>query len=128
MILFCISLFFPLLSFVIAGIFSHSSKNLFIGILCSLLMIASTTASLMLTASLGLEEPLNLTLKEFINLGGLELNFSFDLDAISLVMLSTVGVVASVVHIYSIGYMKDDAGFNRFFSYLGLFVFCMNVL
>mgnify|MGYP000921467925 CR=1 FL=1 len=128
MILFCISLFFPLLSFIVAGIFSHSSKNLFIGLLCSLLMIVSATASLMLTASLSVDEPLNLTLKEFINLGSLDLSFSFYLDAISLVMLSTVGVVASIVHIYSIGYMRDDASFNRFFSYLGLFVFCMNVL
>lgn len=91
-------------------------------------MIASATASLMLTASLSVDEPLNLTLKEFINFGSLDLSFSFYLDAISLVMLSTVGVVASIVHIYSIGYMRDDASFNRFFSYLGLFVFCMNVL
>ena len=91
-------------------------------------MIISTTASLMLTASLGIDEPLNLSLKEFINFGGLDLNFGFYLDAISLVMLSTVGIVASIVHIYSVGYMKDDASFNRFFSYLGLFVFCMNVL
>ena len=91
-------------------------------------MIVSATASLMLTASLSVDEPLNLTLKEFINLGSLDLSFSFYLDAISLVMLSTVGVVASIVHIYSIGYMRDDASFNRFFSYLGLFVFCMNVL
>ena len=91
-------------------------------------MIISTTASLMLTASLGIDEPLNLSLKEFINFGSLDLNFGFYLDAISLVMLSTVGVVASIVHIYSVGYMKDDASFNRFFSYLGLFVFCMNVL
>ena len=128
MILFCISLFFPLLSFIVSGLFSHSSKNFLLGIFCSLLMIISTTASLMLTASLGIDEPLNLSLKEFINFGGLDLNFGFYLDAISLVMLSTVGVVASVVHIYSIGYMKDDASFNRFFSYLGLFVFCMNVL
>ena len=79
-------------------------------------MIASATASLMLTASLSVDEPLNLTLKEFINFGSLDLSFSFYLDAISLVMLSTVGVVASIVHIYSIGYMRDDASFNRFFS------------
>ena len=128
MILFCISLFFPLLSFIVSGLFSHSSKNFLLGIFCSLLMIISTTASLMLAASLGIDEPLNLSLKEFINFGSLDLNFGFYLDAISLVMLSTVGVVASIVHIYSVGYMKDDASFNRFFSYLGLFVFCMNVL
>ncbi|WP_103600686.1 NADH-quinone oxidoreductase subunit L [Campylobacter concisus] len=128
MTLFCISLFFPLLSFIVSGLFSHSSKNFLLGIFCSLLMIISTTASLMLAASLGIDEPLNLSLKEFINFGSLDLNFGFYLDAISLVMLSTVGVVASIVHIYSVGYMKDDASFNRFFSYLGLFVFCMNVL
>ena len=128
MILFCISLFFPLLSFIVSGLFSHSSKNLLIGVFCSLLMIISTTASLMLAASLGIDEPLNLSLKEFINFGGLDLNFGFYLDAISLVMLSTIGLVASIVHIYSVGYMKDDTSFNRFFSYLGLFVFCMNVL
>ena len=44
-------------------------------------MIVSATASLMLTASLSVDEPLNLTLKEFINLGSLDLSFSFYLDA-----------------------------------------------
>lgn len=65
---------------------------------------------------------------DWITIGNLDLSFSFNLDHVSVVMLLVVTIVSTMVHFYSIWYMEDDIGFNRFFSYLSLFVFSMLVL
>lgn len=49
-------------------------------------------------------------------------------DSINSVMIFVVTFVSSMVHFYSIGYMEHDRGFNRFFAYLGGFVFSMLLL
>ncbi len=64
--------------------------------------------------------------------GGLLLPYSFDIgfliDPLTVVMLVTVNFVSLLVHIYSIGYMADDDGYQRFFSYISLFTFMMLML
>jgi NADH-quinone oxidoreductase subunit L len=64
----------------------------------------------------------------WINAGVLHVDFSFVLDQLSLVMLLVVTGVGFVIHVYSVGYMDDDAGYARYFSYLNLFLFFMSVL
>ncbi len=64
----------------------------------------------------------------WINVGTLHIDFSFVLDQLSLVMLLVVTGVGFLIHIYSVGYMKDDEGYARFFSYMNLFMFFMTVL
>jgi len=64
----------------------------------------------------------------WINLVGLQADFSFVLDQLSLVMLLVVTGVGFLIHIYSIGYMSHDAGYARYFSFLNLFIFFMTVL
>ena len=64
----------------------------------------------------------------WINVGTLHIDFSFVLDQLSLVMLFVVTGVGFLIHIYSVGYMKDDEGYARFFSYMNLFMFFMTVL
>ncbi len=54
--------------------------------------------------------------------------FAFHLDALSLVFIFVITFVGFLIHIYSIGFMYDDAGFNRFFAYLNLFVCSMLLL
>jgi NADH-quinone oxidoreductase subunit L len=54
--------------------------------------------------------------------------FGFVADPLAGVMLLVVTGVGTLIHVYSIGYMKDDAGFARFFSYLNLFMFAMLTL
>ncbi|MFB6345737.1 MAG: proton-conducting transporter membrane subunit, partial [bacterium] len=56
------------------------------------------------------------------------ISIGFYFDHLTVLMLSVVTVVSTCVHIYSIEYMEDDDGFNRFFIYLNLFVFAMLVL
>ncbi len=60
--------------------------------------------------------------------GGLAIPFGFYLDQLSTVMAFTVTGVSFFVHVYSMGYMKGDPGYRRFFAYLNLFVFFMLVL
>ncbi len=68
------------------------------------------------------------TFGQWIALGTLHINFSFVLDQLSLVMLLVVTGVGFLIHIYSVGYMSDDEGYARYFSYLNLFLFFMTVL
>ena len=60
--------------------------------------------------------------------GNLYIPFGFVVDQVSVTMMMVVTTVSTIVHIYSIGYMDHDKGFNRFFSYLSAFVFSMMVL
>ena len=64
--------------------------------------------------------------------GGLLIPYEFSLgfliDPLSVVMLVIVNFVSLLVHIYSIGYMADDDGYQRFFSYISLFTFMMLML
>jgi NADH-quinone oxidoreductase subunit L len=66
--------------------------------------------------------------RPWINVGGLHVDFAFVLDQLSLVMLLVVTGVGFLIHIYSVGYMADEDGYARFFSYLNLFLFFMTIL
>jgi NADH-quinone oxidoreductase subunit L len=64
----------------------------------------------------------------WINIAALHVDFSFVLDQLSLVMLLVVTGVGFLIHVYSVGYMNDEEGYARYFSYLNLFLFFMTVL
>jgi NADH-quinone oxidoreductase subunit L len=72
--------------------------------------------------------PIVETFSQWINIGALHIDFSFVLDQLSLVMLLVVTGVGFLIHVYSVGYMSDDEGYARYFSYLNLFLFFMTVL
>jgi NADH-quinone oxidoreductase subunit L len=64
----------------------------------------------------------------WLAIGPLHVDFSFVLDQLSLVMLLIVTGVGFLIHVYSVGYMHDDPGYARYFSFLNLFLFFMTVL
>ncbi len=68
------------------------------------------------------------TLFSWISIGSLDISFSFLIDPLSVLMLLVVTGVGFLIHVYSVGYMKDDPGYNRFFAYMNLFVFFMLLL
>ena len=70
----------------------------------------------------------NYKIIEWINSGDFNVNWSINIDPLSSVMLVVVTIVSSLVHIYSIGYMKNDPNKPRFMSYLSLFTFAMLTL
>jgi len=60
--------------------------------------------------------------------GNLQINFSYQHDELSLLMGMIVTGVGTLIHLYSVGYMKGDPGFYKYFAYLNLFIFAMNNL
>jgi NADH-quinone oxidoreductase subunit L len=60
--------------------------------------------------------------------GDLHLDAALQLDALSMVMVLVITGVGTLIHIFSVGYMRDDPGYPRYFAYLNLFVFFMLVL
>jgi NADH-quinone oxidoreductase subunit L len=60
--------------------------------------------------------------------GNLQIDAAFQLDQLSMVMILVITGVGALIHIFSIGYMREDPGYPRYFSYLNLFVFFMLVL
>ncbi|MDU1889178.1 MAG: NADH-quinone oxidoreductase subunit L [Dysgonomonas sp.] len=73
-------------------------------------------------------EAIHVDLFEWIALGGFTTNLAFTLDQLSLLWLLFVTGIGALIHIYSIGYMRDDENIDRFFAYLNLFIFFMAVL
>ena len=124
-----LSLFSPLVGSLIAGLFGARPKTLFTGLVTSGLLLTSLTSSLILLIHiLDGGEAVHVELMTWISAGNLYIPFGFVVDQVSVVMMMVVGLVSSVVHVYSIGYMDHDKGFNRFFSYLSAFVFSMMIL
>ncbi|MFZ6721240.1 NADH-quinone oxidoreductase subunit L [Undibacterium sp. Ji49W] len=70
----------------------------------------------------------NATLYQWMNVGGLKLEVGFMVDSLTAMMMCVVTFVSLMVHIYTIGYMAEDEGYNRFFSYISLFTFSMLML
>ncbi|WLI87505.1 NADH-quinone oxidoreductase subunit L [Massilia sp. R2A-15] len=70
----------------------------------------------------------NGTIYNWMTVGSLKMEVGFQIDALSAMMMCVVTFVSLMVHIYTIGYMADDEGYNRFFSYISLFTFSMLML
>jgi NADH-quinone oxidoreductase subunit L len=70
----------------------------------------------------------NETLYTWMNVGGLKMEVGFLVDGLTAMMMCVVTFVSLMVHIYTIGYMEEDEGYNRFFAYISLFTFSMLML
>lgn len=70
----------------------------------------------------------NATIYEWMVIGGLKMEVGFLVDGLTAMMMCVVTFVSLMVHIYTIGYMEEDEGYNRFFGYISLFTFSMLML
>ena len=122
------ALFAPLLSSLVVALFAARPKLLFTGILSSCLIAISMISSFILLIDVNTFGPLHVRMMDWIVAGNMEIPFGFVVDEVSVIMMVTVTLVSTIVHIYSIGYMDHDKSFNRFFSYLSAFVFSMMIL
>jgi NADH-quinone oxidoreductase subunit L len=73
-------------------------------------------------------EPYNGTVYEWASMGGMYFEVGFLVDRLTVLMMTVVTFVSLCVHVYTIGYMHDDDGYQRFFSYISLFTFSMLML
>ena len=123
----------PLVGSALAGLFgtqffgnilgrraSHSLTIL--GVLVSFILSAMTLSAVIDGARF------NETLYTWMVVGDLKMEIGFLIDGLTAMMMCVVTFVSLMVHLYTIGYMEEDDGYNRFFSYISLFTFSMLML
>lgn len=125
---------FPLIGFIINGI----GRNLLTKPIISIIGCGSILASFLMSCGVfntvysarKAEEIASFTqaIFEWISVGNLHVSLSFLVDPLSAIMLLIVTGIGFLIHLYSTAYMKHDAGFGKFFSYLNLFIFFMLLL
>ena len=121
---------FPLLGFLVTGLANKSLKHKQAGIIASMMVLLSFLASVILffiLRSSGRNEA-TVTLFNWIAIGGMNIPFAFLIDHLSLTMMLIITGVGALIHIYSIGYMRDDKRVNSFFAQMNLFTFSMLLL
>lgn len=122
---------FPLLGVIINGLLGVRFPKKLTGVIGTAAIFLSFLVSCLIFSELIQLPPgsrSELILFKWIPCGDLQVNIGFLVDALSIIMMLTVSGVSTVIHIYSMGYMHDDPGFRRYFTYLNLFVFFMLIL
>ncbi|WP_341916899.1 NADH-quinone oxidoreductase subunit L [Polaromonas sp. YR568] len=124
----------PLAGSLLAGIFGTtfggnwigrrlSHTLTIVGVLVAFIISAMTLKSVAMDGA-----RFNETLYTWMVVGGLKMEIGFLVDGLTAMMMCVVTFVSLMVHIYTIGYMEEDEGYNRFFAYISLFTFSMLML
>jgi NADH-quinone oxidoreductase subunit L len=91
-------------------------------------VLVATVASFVILGDVLKGNTFDGTLYTWAVVGGLKLEIGFLIDPLTALMMVVVTFVSLMVHVYTIGYMADDPGYQRFFSYISLFTFSMLML
>ena len=119
----------PLFGFLINGLFGKSLPKMVVGSIATLVVFASFCIAVSLFLNFEADsQPVIVRAFEWFRVNGMQVNFSFQIDQLSLMMIMIITGIGSLIHLYSIGYMSHDKGFHRFFAYLNLFIFSMLLL
>ncbi|HUX40768.1 MAG TPA: NADH-quinone oxidoreductase subunit L [Rectinemataceae bacterium] len=124
----------PLAGFLVTGLFGKRLGRGVSGWLATIATAGSFALALALLLAhpdgfaAGYGEGLDLRLFDWLPVAGLDLSFGLQLDPLALIMTLVVTGVGALIHLYSIGYMHDDEGAPRFFSFMNLFIFSMLIL
>ena len=124
----------PLAGALAAGVLGTSFGGNWIGrrlshTLCILGVFVAFVISAMTLKNVALDGArFNATIYEWMVIGGLKMEVGFLVDGLTAMMMCVVTFVSLMVHIYTIGYMEEDEGYNRFFAFISLFTFSMLML
>ena len=119
----------PLVGAIVAGLFgqqigrANAHRITILGVLIAFVISAMTLNSVVNDGA-----HFSGTVYEWMNAGGLKMEVGFLIDGLTAMMMCVVTFVSLMVHVYTIGYMKEDPGYQRFFSYISLFTFSMLML
>src|SRR6187551_398004 len=119
----------PLVGAIVAGLFGKQIGRAgahtvtILGVLISFLISAWVLWSVAVDGA-----RFNATIYEWLRVGPLKMEIGFLVDGLTAMMMAVVTFVSLMVHVYTIGYMADDPGYQRFFSYISLFTFAMLML
>ena len=121
---------FPLLGFLVNGLFRKSLSKQLIGIIGSGAMLASFVVSLLIFFDVKNGGGATVQLFNFIHVGSLIIPFEFLVDPLSSLFLLIITGIGFLIHLYSTAYMHEEEPmhFGRYFAYLNLFVFSMLLL
>jgi len=118
----------PLAGALVAGLAGHivgrrgahtvTILGVLVSLICSLVVLADVVGG----------ARFNATIYEWMVLGSLKMEVGFLVDGLTAMMMVVVTFVSLMVHIYTIGYMQHDPGYQRFFAYISLFTFSMLML
>ena len=123
-----LTLFLPIFSAAAITLFTLKNRNV-----SALLSVGAIVAGFVMTLvfigangfQINAETPGVGHAGNWLSIGDLQIDFGLKLDALSLMMMLVVTGVGGAIHIYSVGYMREDSGFSRFFACLSLFTFSM---
>ncbi len=119
----------PLVGAIAAGLFGKAigragaHRITILGVAIAFVISAMTLYSVVVDGA-----RFNATIYEWLDLGGLKMEIGFLVDGLTAMMMCVVTFVSLMVHLYTIGYMEEDPGYQRFFSYISLFTFSMLML
>ena len=120
----------PLLGSIIAGLFGKQIGRAgahwvtIIGVAVAFLLSLVSYKHIVIDGA----EPFNGAVYTWMVSDGVRFEIGFLIDELTAMMMTVVSFVSLMVHIYTIGYMRDDPGYQRFFSYIALFTFSMLML
>ncbi|MDY6855134.1 MAG: NADH-quinone oxidoreductase subunit L [Thermodesulfobacteriota bacterium] len=123
---------FPVIGVLINGLLGHKLSNRLVGFVACSVIFLSFVLSVLLFLSLLKLPPEARSFEKivytWIATGDFKTSIGFLVDPLSIIMMLVVSGVSFLIHVYSVGYMHDDEGYTRYFTYLNLFVFSMLVL
>ncbi|MDR1463195.1 MAG: NADH-quinone oxidoreductase subunit L [Azoarcus sp.] len=118
----------PLAGAIIAGLFGKTIGRTGAHIVAIAGVLAAFIASVLIFLDVQAGNTFNGALYTWMQAGGINFEIGFLIDKLTVLMMLVVTFVSLMVHIYTIGYMADDPGYQRFFSYISLFTFSMLML
>ena len=118
----------PLFGAIVAGLFGKAIGRAGAHTVTILGVAVAFVASIFIYQDVAAGNVFNGTLYTWATSGNLKLEVGFLVDSLTVMMMLVVTFVSLMVHIYTIGYMSEDPGYQRFFSYISLFTFSMLML
>lgn len=119
----------PLAGFIFNGLFGKNLPKAFVGGLATSVVFASFVITTSIFFGFKNDSaPVVIKAFEWFRVNGIQVNFGFQVDQLSLMMVMIITGIGSLIHLYSMGYMSHDKGYYKFFTYLNLFIFSMLLL
>ena len=120
----------PLLGAILAGLFGRQIGRAGAHTITILGVAVSAALSIYVLKLLAVDghPAVNMSIYTWFEIGSIKAEIGFLVDNLTAMMMVVVTSVSLMVHVYTIGYMKDDPGYQRFFAYISLFTFAMLML
>ncbi|XVN43287.1 MAG: NADH-quinone oxidoreductase subunit L [Candidatus Rickettsia vulgarisii] len=119
----------PLISSITNGLFRNCLTKRQASIISSGAIVLSALLSILIFYNCGINNKIiHIILAKWLAISNIQIYWAIYIDQLTAIMCIVVTMVSAVVHIYSLGYMEDDEGINKFLSFLSLFTFFMLAL